>query len=91
MFAADDRKIPDYYAYPPELHDELDQRLDLRTIPDVISHKETMLVKSSHEIRAYSGSFCCSFRSCKRVERWDKLSRKTDFSIFYVVVAIAGW
>jgi predicted AlkP superfamily pyrophosphatase or phosphodiesterase len=27
MYPADGRKIPDHYAYPPELHDELDDRL----------------------------------------------------------------
>ncbi len=27
MYPADGRKIPDHYAYPPELHDELDSRL----------------------------------------------------------------
>jgi len=27
MYPADGRKIPDHYAYPPELHDELDARL----------------------------------------------------------------
>jgi predicted AlkP superfamily pyrophosphatase or phosphodiesterase len=27
MYPADGRKIPDHYAFPPELHDELDQRL----------------------------------------------------------------
>ncbi len=27
MYPADGRKIPDHYAYPPELHDELDEKL----------------------------------------------------------------
>lgn len=27
MYPADGRKIPDHYAYPPELHDELDDKL----------------------------------------------------------------
>jgi predicted AlkP superfamily pyrophosphatase or phosphodiesterase len=27
MYPADGRKIPDHYAHPPELHDELDERL----------------------------------------------------------------